>query len=490
MADTDTKFTDSPEVIFPTRVSRWIPLSHLPLRISERKVLLRLLDVLMLNSSLLLIGWLRLGMSLSWKTILARPQWFVLLTSLWLLLTPVFDAYSLKKASSLRESIQCVTKSALLTLSIYLLIPYITPYLLPSRLTTGLFVAFTLSFLSFGRALYALTLAQPFFQRKALIIGAGGAGRTIAQVISRTVISDYQLVGYIDDDPAKQGRIIEGIPVLGTHEDLVSLVRALDVDEVILAITHLHEVHDDLFRAILNCQELGFRITHMPELYERITGMVPVEHSGRNLQVLLPPDHAPTTRLYAGLKRLVDILISLVGLTVLGVLLPFIALALYLDSPGPIFYAQHRVGKGRKIFRLFKLRTMIPNAEGKGEAVWAGKGDPRVTRVGRFLRVTHIDELPQFISVLKGEMSVVGPRPERPEFVAELEKRIPFYLLRHSVLPGMAGWALVKQGYGSSVEDALVKVQYDLYYIKHQSVWLDLIVLLKTFGNMLTFRGR
>ena len=162
MSDTADQFTDSSEVIFPTRVSRWIPLPRLPLRISERKVLLRLLDVLMLNSSLLLIAWLRLGMSLSWKTILARPQWFVLLTSLWLLLTPVFDAYSLKKASSLRESIQCVTKSALLTLSIYLLIPYITPHLLPSRLTTGLFVAFTLSFLSFGRALYALPLVlQP-----------------------------------------------------------------------------------------------------------------------------------------------------------------------------------------------------------------------------------------------------------------------------------------------------------------------------------------
>jgi lipopolysaccharide/colanic/teichoic acid biosynthesis glycosyltransferase len=133
---------------------------------------------------------------------------------------------------------------------------------------------------------------------------------------------------------------------------------------------------------------------------------------------------------------------------------------------------------------------MIPNAEKDGEAVWAKKDDPRITRVGRFLRLTRLDELPQFINVLKGEMSIVGPRPERPEFVAELEERIPFYKVRHSVKPGMAGWGLVRYGYADSIEDALEKVQYDLYYIKHQSIYLDLLILAKTIGVMISFRGR
>jgi len=185
-----------------------------------------------------------------------------------------------------------------------------------------------------------------------------------------------------------------------------------------------------------------------------------------------------------------DIVLTSTGLFFLGPALPFIALAIYLDSPGPIFYTQERVGKGGKTFRAHKFRSMVPNAEKKGKPAWAQEGDPRVTRVGRLLRATHVDEFPQFLNIIKGEMSAVGPRPERPEFVPELEKEIPFYRTRHCVKPGMAGWALVKQGYGASREDALIKLQYDLYYIKHQSVWLDVVILLKTIVDTVTLRGR
>ncbi|MCW1300582.1 MAG: sugar transferase [Candidatus Parvarchaeota archaeon] len=146
------------------------------------------------------------------------------------------------------------------------------------------------------------------------------------------------------------------------------------------------------------------------------------------------------------------------------------------------------MGQGGRIFRAYKFRTMVPDAEKNG-AVWAQKNDPRVTRVGRILRKTHIDEFPQFINILKGEMSAVGPRPERPEFVEELAREIPFYSVGHAVKPGMAGWALVKYGYASSKEDTVIKLQYDLYYIKHWSFWLDLVILLKTVLEMLTMRG-
>jgi len=307
------------------------------------------------------------------------------------------------------------------------------------------------------------------------------------QAIRDNLASEYQLVGYIDDDPAKQGQTIEGLPIIGTGRDLVSLVKAKNISEVIFAITD--DIHSTLLQALMDCQEQGVQITLMPLLYEEITGKVPVEHLGGQWPVALPMDHASTGSFFPILKRAIDVIVSGTGIVILGFIFPFVALAIYIDSPGPIFYAQERVGKGGRIFRLIKFRSMIPNAE-EDVALWAGERDARVTRVGRFLRAPHIDELPQFINIFRGEMSIVGPRPERPQFVAELEKEIPFYRLRHSVKPGMAGWALVKCGYGSSVEDALIKLEYDLYYINHQSIYLDFLILLKTIGDMLTLGGR
>jgi exopolysaccharide biosynthesis polyprenyl glycosylphosphotransferase len=198
------------------------------------------------------------------------------------------------------------------------------------------------------------------------------------------------------------------------------------------------------------------------------------------------PEAKPLNRL---IKRTSDIILASLGILCWAPAFPFIALAIYLDSPGPIFYTQKRVGKGGRIFKAYKFRSMVPDAE-KDKAVWAQENDPRVTRIGRFLRKTHIDEFPQFLNILKGEMSAVGPRAERPEFVDELVKEIPFYSMRHAVKPGMAGWGLVKQGYAASKEDARVKLEYDLYYIKHQSLWLDMVILFKTIVDTITFRGR
>jgi exopolysaccharide biosynthesis polyprenyl glycosylphosphotransferase len=488
MADSTSQLTDSTEVIFPSRVSTWIPLPRLRLRFSERKILLGLSDLLMLSGALLVVLWLRWDMPLSWQTILARPQWFALLALIWLLVAPTFDAYNLKKAARLPESVSCVIKSALLTLLLYFLIPYITPHLVRSRLTMGLFLTFSLSFLCFGRALYAVLLVQPLFSCRALVVGAGWAGRTILQALKEHGDSSYHVVGFVDDDPQKQGQLIQGLPVLGTRQDLVQLAKAHDISTVILAITH--DIHGQLCQALTDCLEQGMQIVAMSVLYEEITGRVPVEHIGNNLYLTMPLDPASTGVLYPLLKRLMDIFLAGIGLLGLAIIFPFLALAIYVDSPGPILYTQERVGKGGKTFRFYKFRSMVPDAEKEGQAVWALENDHRVTRVGRILRGTHIDEFPQFFNILKGEMSAVGPRPERPEFVAELEKKIPFYRTRHCVRPGMAGWGLVKQGYGASEQDALLKLQYDLYYIKHQSVRLDIVILLKTILDTVTLQGR
>jgi exopolysaccharide biosynthesis polyprenyl glycosylphosphotransferase len=194
-------------------------------------------------------------------------------------------------------------------------------------------------------------------------------------------------------------------------------------------------------------------------------------------------------RAYRAVKRLADVIIAIVGLLLLAVILPILVLVIKLDSPGPIFYRQQRAGRAGRPFQLVKLRSMVVGAEKDGQARWADPDDERVTRVGRFLRSSRLDEVPQLFNVLKGDMSLIGPRPERPEFIAQLQEGIPFYRTRLAVRPGLTGWAQVNYPYANSVQDALVKLQYDLYYIKHQSLYLDLVILLKTIGVVLTMQG-
>ena len=465
---------------------------RLPLRLSERRVLLVLVDLVLITTAVLVALWLWSARDplrpFNQDFVLSQAHWFLFLTALWLLLASVNDFYELKTAANFLSSALALLRITAFMLLVYILIYFFSPRDSLPRVFILFYAALSFVFLGLWRSGYALFFGRFPFQRRAIIVGAGSSGQTIAQTIRENLGPDYQLVGYIDDNPAKQSQVIGGLSVIGTRRNLASIVKAKDISEVILAITH--NMHHELFRALMDCQEQGTQITPMPLLYEEITGKVPVEYIGDSWPVALPLDHPSTGSFFPLFKRAVDLSITALGLTVLLMLLPIVALALYIDSPGPIFYTQERVGKGGKTFRLIKFRSMIPNAEKEGVAVWAKERDPRITRVGRFLRLTRLDELPQFINVLKGEMSIAGPRPERPEFVDELEERIPFYRIRHSVKPGMAGWGLVKHGYADSIEDALEKVQYDLYYIKHQSIYLDLLILAKTVGAMISFKGR
>jgi lipopolysaccharide/colanic/teichoic acid biosynthesis glycosyltransferase len=195
--------------------------------------------------------------------------------------------------------------------------------------------------------------------------------------------------------------------------------------------------------------------------------------------------------LYVAAKYCLDMALALVGLLFLGVVvLPLVAIANALTSPGPIFYRQERLGKGGRPFTLIKLRSMVRDAERCSGVVWCGKDDPRITPVGRFLRKTRLDELPQLLNVLRGEMSIVGPRPERPHFVGQLAHTFPLYRARHAVKPGITGWAQVHYEYGDSVEDARIKLEYDLYYVKHASLYLDLLTLLHTVRIVLGAKGQ
>ena len=462
--------------------------SWLPLAISERKLLLVLLDSLALAGALWLGLWVGFGHMPRWSDFPSFLVWLVILLALWHALGRAWDAYDLKTAGHLGLSSRRVFAVGIFALVAYLLIPFLHPATLWEWPSAGIFISSALGFLLAGRTLYVVGVWQPVFERRCLIVGAGRSGTEMARILRDHDRSGYRVIGFVDDDTRKRNQVIEGSPVLGDRRDLLALVQQHHISTIILAITHRLET--GLFQVLMDSLELGVQIIPMIELYEQLTGRVPIEHIGDNWYVAMPLDHPATRPLFGLAKRLLDIILASIGLLGLGLALPFIALAIYFDSPGPIFYTQERVGKGGKTFRIYKFRTMIPDAERAGQAVWAQDHDPRVTRVGRLLRATHVDEFPQFLNILKGEMSAVGPRPERPEFAAELEREIPFYRTRHAVRPGMAGWGLVKQGYGSSKEDALIKLQYDLYYIKHQSLYFDLAILLQTFIDVFTLGGR
>ncbi len=469
------------------------PRAALPLAFGERRLLLIIIDLVAVNLALLLALATRPKYDFGWSLVAEHPLWFLLLSAIWLPLAYALDAYDRRTTARLAASAAAVLKAGSLTVPIYLLIPYVTPRLPSSRASLLTFPLALVVLLLTGRALYALGAGRQLFRRRALIIGAGWAGRTIAEALAESGDGTYQLVGYVDDDPDKLANGVGGtghagaLPVLGDRHALPTLIEEHAISTLILAITH--QVDGNLLQSLMDCLELGVDVVPMPLLYEQLTGRVPVAHVGGNWDVALPIDHPGTGTLWPLAKRVTDIVLASLGLIFLGIALPFIALAIYIDCPGPIFYTQERVGKGGRIFRVYKLRSMVPQAESNGP-VWAEANDARITRVGRLLRRTHVDEFPQFLNILKGEMSAVGPRPERPEFVEELAQQIPFYRVRHAVKPGMAGWGLVRQGYGSSSEDALLKLQYDLYYIKHQSLGLDLVILLKTIADALTFGGR
>ncbi|MNS36121.1 UDP-N-acetylgalactosamine-undecaprenyl-phosphate N-acetylgalactosaminephosphotransferase [compost metagenome] len=325
---------------------------------------------------------------------------------------------------------------------------------------------------------------MPHENKRVLIVGAGQAGAHVAKEITRHPNLGYEIIGFIDDASEKKQAQISGHPVLGNGEQLLAFVQTQKIDAIILAITHT--VQDGMLKSLGDCVESGCKIINASALTEQLSERVPVHHI-THAWFINQLDES-RRRHYGLAKRALDISLAFIGLTVTGILFPIIALLIKLDSPGPVLYSQIRVGRKGRTFRIYKFRTMVQDAEAQG-AVWAKKNDSRVTKLGDMLRKTRLDELPQLYNVLLGDMSMVGPRPERPEFVQTLAQNIPFFNRRHMVLPGLTGWAQVNYPYGASVEDALEKLQYDLYYIKNRSMFLDIEIILKTVGVVIKKQG-
>jgi exopolysaccharide biosynthesis polyprenyl glycosylphosphotransferase len=457
---------------------------------SERRALLTVVDALIVNGAVLaaLYLWARVDGS-AFELAFVRPRWFwfPLLTALWWLLAHLGDLYDVPVAGQRLEATQRIGWVGLGLLIVYLAVYFFLPRNVLPRWFFLFFMGIALTGVLTWRWAYATIFTLPSFRRRVLIAGAGWAGRTIAQALARHSNADYHVVGFVDDAPQKQGARVAGLPVMGSSRDLLAVVQAQRVDEVVVAVTH--RMRGGLFQALMDCRAAGVHVIRMPALYEQLTRRVPVEHVERGWVIEAVNDLPTLHRPAQWVKRLLDVALGLVGALIFLFLLPFLALAITLDCPGPIFYRQLRLGLGGQPYRIFKLRTMVPHAEEDGQARWAAADDERITRTGRFLRKMRLDELPQVFNVLRGEMSIVGPRPERPEFIAELQERIPFYRTRLCVKPGLTGWAQIHYGYGNSVEDALIKLQHDLYYIRHWSPWLDLYVVLKTVGVVLRCGG-
>jgi exopolysaccharide biosynthesis polyprenyl glycosylphosphotransferase len=336
---------------------------------------------------------------------------------------------------------------------------------------------------------FYLTLAPAFrlfacaavnrYNRKFLIVGTDRKSQLSPDTQGDGLSRRYQLVGYVATDPLEVGRTIGKHPVLGGIDDLERLCLQYQVNEVVVG--RVASKNPFIVDKTLRCLKLGCRVTNLSTFYEDVLSEVPAALLEPHWFLFADFKHYQQAQLI--MKRAFDIVFAIIGLILTLPFWPLIALLIKLDSPGPVLYTQTRVGLLGRQFRLYKFRTMIVGSEKNGH-VWAALNDPRVTRLGRYLRKLRIDELPQLLNVLTGAMAIVGPRPERPEFVDELGSKIRFYNERHVIKPGLTGWAQINYRYGASVEDAQRKLQLDLWYIKHMCLELDLTILLRTLGTL------
>ena len=320
-----------------------------------------------------------------------------------------------------------------------------------------------------------------------LIVGTGGAAVALAkELFDRRQELGVELVGFVDADPKLVGTSLINPGVVGTIAEIPAIVRERKVDRVVVS---LADARGKLPMEGLLSMKLndGVQFDHLASVYEEYTGKIAVENLRPSW--LIFSQGFRKSVILALSKRGLDIIAAAVGLAILAPVMALVAIAIRLTSPGPALYSQRRVGKDGLIFVIHKFRSMRVDAEARTGAVWSTENDPRVTPLGRILRRTRLDEVPQLWNVLVGDMSIVGPRPERPEFVADLTTQIPFYGQRHVVRPGLTGWAQVRHSYGSTVEDALQKLQFDLFYIKHLSIAFDLFICLETLKTVLVRRG-
>lgn len=388
-----------------------------------------------------------------------------------------------------------IAASVLIAFAAVILLEPWLPLRLPTTETLLLGMAIAFAMLSIERPIYRRISHQEAFSHRILVLGSGSRA-TALETSNLDAHRPYKVVAFIaienrdtesatePSDPNTQAPESQTI-TLEPGQKLLTLARSLNAEEIVVAIRDRRGTLP--IRQLLECKLQGITVTDVSTFFEREYQRLELE--SMNTSWLVFGSGFRQSWLNNIIKRTFDLLLSVILLIITSPLLLLTPIAIRLDSPGPVLYWQTRVGRGNKPFEICKFRSMTVNAEQDGKPQWAASNDLRITRVGRVIRTLRIDELPQIINVLKGEMSFIGPRPERPIFVDQLSKQIPYFLARHSIRPGISGWAQVRYPYGASVQDAKEKLQYDLYYVKNHTLFLDILIMLETIRVVLFGRG-
>ena len=453
-----------------------------------RAIALFVFETVLILGMVALAAWLRFGADLE-RVIL--EEYLVSKAFIVTFVTQIClyfaDMYAARQGADRREQfirmMQALAAASFILATLYLFVPGLA-------IGRGVFVIaalFVIVAVVAWRATVDLTSKTLGPRERLLLVGTSPAAVALARELHEHRLElGVEIIGFVDNDPARIGERVVNPGIVGTISDIPTIVQDKRVDRVVVSLADARGKlpMDGLLRMKLDG---GVTFDHLATIYEEYTGKIAVENL-RPSWLIFSEGFKKTRMLLAG-KRLVDVLAAGIGLVVLSPIMALVAVLVRLTSVGPVFYHQQRVGKGGKVFTVHKFRSMRADAEAGTGAVWAQAKDSRITPIGGFLRRTRLDEIPQLWNVLIGDMSMVGPRPERPEFVCKLTEQIPFYGLRHSVRPGVTGWAQVRYTYGASVEDSMEKLQYDLFYIKRMTIAFDLFILFSTIKTVILRRG-
>lgn len=451
--------------------------------ISERKILLRLIDIVFIFLSLILISSFFKFSYFSFS--FDNFYWAIVLALYISFFGTIFELYNLQVASNQYQMVKSIVLTTSSTVLFYLLTPILTPTLPENRLQIIYFYLSIFIALLIWRFIYLLLFASNRFIKRVLFVcDSKSLDKMVKDLVK--VNPHYQVMGFVASQVESENKsLIYKVP----FEELEEFIHKNNLNEIVIAFKKKDEITLGLYEKLLNLLEEGVIIREYDQVYEASTNRLPVTYLSKDFYKYFPFSRSNQNKFYIIATRFFDIVFSLVGILLGFCLLPLILFFNLFWNKGSLFYTQERVGKNNKPFKIYKLRTMVKDAEKDG-AVFATSNDTRITTLGKFLRKSRLDEIPQFINILKGEMAIIGPRPERPVFVKQIAKNLPFYQTRHVIKPGLTGWAQVNHTYTDTIDDALIKLQYDLFYIKHRSIFLDINIIIKTIGTVLFYKGQ
>jgi exopolysaccharide biosynthesis polyprenyl glycosylphosphotransferase len=454
--------------------------------ISERKVILRFFDSFFILATLYLLSQV---FDYRYFNISNTNYYGLIVLVIYLnLFGSIFEMYNLQVASNQFQIIKSTVIAVSTTVFVYLLTPVLSPELPKQRISIVIFYFAVLFAILFWRLFYVYFLASHrFFQNVVLICDQDQVEELVLGL--ENVDPHYKIIGFVNSDSLNNNPSEYHYVKEIQKNELEEFVTNNNVSEIVIASQKTDGITADLYQQLLHLLESGKIIREYTQVYESKTQRIPVQYIARDFYRFFPFSRSNSNKLYLLVVRLFEFVLSLIGLLIGIILIPFIVIGNCIGNRGSLFYTQERIGKDGAVFKIYKFRTMVKNSESKGVA-FAAANDVRVTPFGKMMRKSRVDELPQFINVIKGDMAVIGPRPERPFFVKEIAQVMPFYETRHIIKPGLTGWAQVNYSYGESIEESLIKLQYDLYYIKHRSVFLDLSITFKTITTVLFYRGQ